>query len=196
MRKRIREATSRVAQRLNLAPGDVQGYQQLTVRAVTEEAGISIGTFYKYFDNRDDLAQSLWAEPVEQLRIEMQADFDQAENPTDKIKTLLQHYVRFSVENRRVFRAAFLFVRPDGHPQRAAVDLEDEMFYTNLRTALEAGQKAGAYRDFDSHTMAQTFWAAIHGALALPENLDRYNFDSAEQLADSMIELLLAAISA
>lgn len=195
MRKRIREATSRVAQRLNLAPGDVNGYQQLTVRAVTEEAGISIGTFYKYFDNRDDLAQSLWTEPVEQLKADMQADFDRAKDPTDKLRTLLEHYVTFSVENRRIFRAAFLFVKPDGHPQRAAVDLQDEVFYTNLRAALEAGQQAGLYRNFDSHRMAQTIWAAIHGALGLPENLDRYNFDSGEQLADNMIDLLISAIS-
>lgn len=195
MRKRIREAVSRVAQRFELAPGDVQGYQNITVRDVIEEAGISIGTFYKYFDSRDDLAQSLWSEPVDELKAKMQADYDRAIQPTDKIRALLEHYVRFSVEHRRVFRAAFLFVRPEGHPQRATVDLKDEMFYQNLRAAFEAGQASGVFKKFDTHEMAQLFWAATHGSLALPENLDRYNFDDPQHLASNMIDTLIDMIS-
>ena len=196
MRKRIREATSRVAQRMQLAPGDARGYENITIRDVAEEAGISIGTFYKYFENRSDLGQSLWSEPVDKLKSEMQSDYDQADNPTDKIRALLEHYVRFSAENSRVFRAAFLFVRADGAQKPGPVALKDEMFYQNLKAAFEQGQEHGVFRTFNTHEMAQIFWAAIHGSLALPVNLDRYEFDSAEALSSNMIDALLELIAA
>lgn len=55
MRSEIRAATIRVLRRLELSPGDVRGYEQVTIRDVIDEAGISIGTFYKYFKNRTEL---------------------------------------------------------------------------------------------------------------------------------------------
>lgn len=195
MRQRIREATSRVIQRMQIAPNDGKGYSTITIRDITDEAGISIGTFYKYFDSREDLGQSLWSEPVDQLKAVMQADYDRARTPAKKIRVLLEHYVNFSVENRRVFRAAFLFVRADGAKKPRLQDLEQEMFYRNLKTAFEDGQESGVFRSFNTHEMAQLFWAAIHGSLALPENLDRYDFESPQTLAAAMINELLALIA-
>ena len=191
MRKRIREATSRVVQRHKLNPGDARGYEAITIREVATEAGISVGTFYKYFSDRSDLAQSLWSEPVEKLKKDMQAAYESATLPVDKLRVLLQHYIQFSVDHRRVFRGAFLFVRADEAPKPESLPLEKEVFYVNLKQALEDGQKLGHFRDFNSRQMAQIFWAAIHGSLALPENLDRYQFDSPEAIAKNMIDELV-----
>ena len=196
MRSEIRAAAIRVINRMEVAPGDARGYEQVTVRDVIQEADISIGTFYKYFKNREDLGQSLWAEPVEKLRTQMHAACDSAAGPVAKVRTLLEHYVRFSVDNRRVFRGAFLFVRPDNHPAPEKVDLADETFYANLRAAFEEGQRQGVFRQFETGDMAQLFWAAIHGSLALPVNLDRYKFDSPDVLSSNMIEGLLTLVAA
>ncbi|MEO0883325.1 MAG: TetR/AcrR family transcriptional regulator [Pseudomonadota bacterium] len=196
MRQRIRDAALEVIRRRKVEPGDTHGYEQITVRDVIDEAGISIGTFYKYFDNRHDLGQSLWSEPVDKLRAEMQADYDRQTSPTEKIRTLLENYVRFSVENRRIFRGAFLFVRPESGEKGPPISLKDEVLYRSLCGAFREGQAAGIFRDFDPHDMAQTFWAGIHGALALPVNLDRLDFDSADKLSTNMIDALLKLIEA
>ena len=121
----------------------------------------------------------------------MQLDYDNAADPVAKIRTLLEHYARFSVDNRGVFRGAFLFVRPDNQTTPDKINLKDELFYQNLYAAFEEGQAQGIFRQFDPHDMAQLFWAAIHGSLALGVNLDRYNFDSPEVLSSNMIEALL-----
>lgn len=194
-REEIREAVSRIARRRQLGSGDITGWECITIRDVIEEAGISIGTFYKYFENREDLAQSIWSEPVEILKSEMQRDYDLAKTPADKIRVLLEHYVRFSIENRRVFRGAFLLVRPDGSAKQRAVDLKDEVFYQNLCRAFREGQDLKIFKPFDAHQMAQTFWAAIHGSAALPVNLDRYDFDPPEMIAVNMIDALLDMIT-
>ncbi|MEM7661231.1 MAG: TetR/AcrR family transcriptional regulator [Pseudomonadota bacterium] len=196
MRQRIRDAALRVIRRMKVEPGDVRGYEQVTIRDVIEEAGVSIGTFYKYFDSRSDLGQSLWSEPVDQLRAEMQADYDRQKPPPEKVRVLLEHYVRFAFENRRVFRGAFLFVRQDGAEKGQSIKLEDEALYRNLCEAFREGQDKGLFRDFDVHDMAQTVWAGIHGSLALPVNLDRLEFDSAEDLSSRMIDAMLDLITA
>ncbi len=195
MRRHIRDAVLRIARRRQLEPNDVRGWEEITIRDVIKEAEISIGTFYKYFKDRSELGQFLWLEPVQGLKSAMQADFDQTENPDDKIRVLLEHYVRFSIENHRVFRGAFLFVRPEDQKPTETVPLKDDIFYTNLCTALEQGQDCKIFRSFEVHEMAQLFWAAIHGSLSLPANLDRYEFDNPEKIAANMIQELLSLVA-
>lgn len=195
MRNHVREAVVRLARRRKIAPGDTRAWTTITIRDVIEEAGISIGTFYKYFKDRSDLAQTLWAEPVARLRSEMQADFDVTAEPADKVRSLLEHYVKFAVDNHRLFKSVFLFVRPDDNPRPDPVELENEVFYRNLCVAFREGQESGEFRSFDPHEMAQIFWAAIHGSLALPINVDRYRFDDARVLSSNMIDTLLALIA-
>jgi len=194
MRSDIRAAMVRLIRRRQITPGDVEGYQSISIRDVAKEAEISVGTLYKYFENSADLRQSLWLEPVEALKSNIQSNVDEAREPVEKIRVLLEGYVKFSIENPRVFKAAFLFIRPEQHPKPERVSLEHEMFYRNLKTTFEAGQDLGLFKAFDTHVMAQIFWASIHGALGLPENLDRYDFDDVETLTGNMIETLLDLI--
>ncbi len=196
MRSHIREAVVRLVRKRNIAPGDTQAWNDITVRDVIEEADISIGTFYKYFENRADLAQTLWAEPVGRLRDDMQASVDAAAGPEEKVRTLLNHYVTFALENDRLFRSAFLLVRDEANRPQDPQELDEETFYSNLCAAFCEGQETGQFKPFDPHMMAQIFWAGIHGSLALPINLDRYEFEAPEVLSAHMIEALMQLVGA
>lgn len=196
MRRRIQAAVAAIGKRRKIAPSDVRRWDEVTVRDVIDEAGISIGTFYKYFKNRNELRQSLWVEPVEELRSAMLADIGESDGPEQKVRTLLEHYVQFSVDNPRLFRGAFLFVRPDDDQKPDVQGLEDEVFYRELRSAFAEGQEAGIFSEFNVDEMAKVFWAAIHGSLALPVNLDRYDFGVPSSLPTTMINTLLDMISA
>lgn len=195
MRSHVRAAVVRLARRRNIPPGDARAWSDITIRDVIDEAGISIGTFYKYFENRADLAQTLWAEPVGRLRSDMQASVDAAADPATKVRSLLDHYVRFAIDNDRLFRSAFLLVRDEADRPSDILDLQEETFYRNLCAAFREGQEGKVFKPFDPHSMAQTFWAAIHGSLALPINLDRYKFDPPEEIATNMIEALMQLIT-
>ena len=194
MRSHVREAVVRLVRKRNISPGDTQAWNDISIRDVIEEAGISIGTFYKYFENRADLAQTLWAEPVGRLRDDMQASVDAATGPVDKVRALLDHYVRFALENDRLFRSAFLLVRDGANRPPDPEDLNQETFYRNLCEAFREGQKSNQFKPFDPDMMAQIFWAGIHGSLALPINLDRYRFAPREVLVASMIDKLMELV--
>ncbi len=191
MRSLIREAAIRFARREHIAAGSGWAWNKVSIRDVVEEAGVSIGTFYKYFEDRADLAQSLWAEPVEQLHRQMQADYDAAANPEAKLRALLERYVDFAIEDPARFAGIFLSVPGSQYRQSNILELDDEPFFANLKVALDEGQSAGIFGHFDTHQMAQLFWAAIHGSLALPVNLDRFKFEPMGPLSDAMIDTLL-----
>jgi len=194
MRANVRAALIRLAQKRGVTAGDTAGWRKITIRDVIDEANISIGTFYRYFDDRADLAQTLWVEPVNNLRATIKAACDAAKSPEEKVRSLLSNYSKFALENRQFFRTIFLFVRPDQNQKPDPIPLRDEPFYALLKATLESGQKSGDFREFDSHEMAQTFWAAIHGSLALPENFDRYQFDQTEALSATMIDRLVEMV--
>lgn len=195
MRGHVREALVRLARKRGLKATDTAGWSAITIRDVIAEADISIGTFYKYFKNRSDLAQTLWVEPVNALKATIQADVAAADSPTAQVRSILENYVAFAFEQNRLFKAAFLIVRPEENEKPDPVALADEPFYANLKSAFEAGQETGEFTDFDPHTMAQIFWSAIHGSLALPINLDRFTFDPPEELTRSMIDALMALVA-
>ncbi|MBU3004640.1 TetR/AcrR family transcriptional regulator [Paraglaciecola arctica] len=191
VRETIKQAASKLAEDMSLTFEDTQSKKDFSVRKIAKEAGISIGTFYKYFDSVSELAKSMWSEPVEELNAKMKRDFDNCDDPALKVRLLLEHYVRFSNDYRRVFRGAFLFVRPEKFATPTRSKVQDEPFFILLCQALEDGQQSGDFRDFDISDMAKTLWAGIHGALALPVNMDTLIFDTPEGLASHMLDSLI-----
>ncbi len=184
--------------RLRQAAADIyneEGIGAVTVRSVCKRAGVSTGTLYSYFSNLEALLQSFWIEAVD--RANRRLDTIIAENPAppSRVRALLQAYVDFAFTEPEVFRGAILFVRPASAPTPPTEPAEALPFYRLLRDAIEAGQSGGDFRAGDADTMAQVFWAGIHGALALPIHMDRYQVKPVGELAPAMVDALIATLS-
>jgi len=186
IRSGIREAAIKLRTR--------QDSHKITVRAVAAEAGISVGTFYLYYENLGELAQALWQEPVQDLRVEVQAIAKKTKSPVKRIRKMLECYAQFEVDQHTVFKGAFLFVRPVSMSKPVPVQLKTETFYCLLRDAITEGQQRGEIREGDPGELAQLLWASIHGALAMPINLDRFGFYPSQKMAKKMIRFLLASL--
>ncbi|WP_108811551.1 WHG domain-containing protein [Sphingorhabdus sp. Alg231-15] len=185
-RERIRSAAAMLVRQGNP--------EKITIRAVAKQAEVSVGTIYKYFEDISDLGRSLWEEPVNELRAQMSDIAESIDDPTARIHALLCAYVEFAREKHRVFRGAFLYVRPDSRPIPDQTALEEEPYFQFLTSAIAEGQETGAIIDGDPKMLAQLLWAALHGALALPINIERIAFDPPEQIADAMIKSIMALI--
>lgn len=194
VRRDIKAAAVRLANRRAAEMGSTKAAIDVTVREVAKEASVGVGTFYAYFENIADLFQALWEEPVNALRQTMITDFEASDDPRQQVRLLLEHYVRFASENRAVFRGAFMYVRPETDRVPAPVNLQHEVLSKYLSIALENGQKTSVFKQFDTREMAQTLWAGTHGALVLPTHLDRYDFDEPNEIAARMIDTLLESI--
>lgn len=168
--------------------------EKITIRAVAKEAGVSVGTIYKYFKDISDLGRSLWQEPVNVLRSQMSDIAEKTDEPVARIRDLLGAYASFADEKHRVFRGAFLYVRPETREKPDQTALEEEPFFRYLKAAILEGQESGDIVDGDADMLAQLLWAALHGALALPNNIERIAFDPPQKMAGAMIDAIMTMI--
>lgn len=175
---------------------DKRDSKPITVRAVAAEAGVSVGTFYAHYETMAELARSTWQEPVDQLRNKLERIARRTSDPLLRIQKVLECYARFEKEERVAFKCTFLFVRQPHMSEPDKEEITNEVFYTILRNAIDEGQAAGIVRKGNSDEMAQLLWAAIHGAMALPHNMDVYNFCPSQKLAKKMAKFLVESIAA
>lgn len=163
------------------------GLTNISVRAVAEQAGVSVGTVYSHFGSLGELLQSLWRQPVRNLVQEMTQLAQEATTPTEQLGGLLHAYVRFAVEEPEVFRSAFLFVRPKTVEPPDQVALTDDGFFSLFSQAISNGQRDGQFRPGDPNTLAQLVLSAVHGALALPINMHRLALSEGNSTAENAI---------
>lgn len=167
------------------------GSKRVSVRSIAERAGVSVGTIYANFANLTELMQSLWKEPAKRLFTDLEKITDALDNPKEKLVAILQNYMRFAVEHHAVYRGAFLHVRPAEHAQPEPVQPAEDRFFSLIATAIEAGQQEGLFRKGDTSMLTQLVWSAIHGAIALPINIDRLALDTSEKVVQEMLDLML-----
>ncbi|MFK7917894.1 MAG: TetR/AcrR family transcriptional regulator [Ilumatobacter sp.] len=186
-RRRIRRAASELHSE--------GGLKALTVRAVAKRAGVSTGLLYSYYANLSDLMRSLWTTPIEAVSQSLAAVERAEADPITRIERLLATYVDFAVDNEETHRGLLLFVRPPDSTTDVSIDPDELMLFATLRRAVEAGQAAGVIRSGDPRTMAQLLWSGVHGALALPINVDTYDLADGPSIATDMITAMVRSIS-
>ena len=167
------------------------GSKDISVRAIAERAEVSVGTIYAYFDNLTELMQSLWKQPAKRLLAELEAIAQAVEEPKQRLRSMLETYANFAVEQRPVYRGAFLYVRPEGHDKPEPVALNEDRLFRLLQSTIATGQADGVFIAGDPNHLAQTLWAAVHGAIALPMNIDRLALDRSPERVQDMIDLML-----
>ncbi|MCR9277011.1 MAG: TetR/AcrR family transcriptional regulator [Pseudomonadaceae bacterium] len=171
------------------------GLEKISARAVADEAGVSVGTLYTHFDSLTALMQSLWKQPVRKLIAELENEISGIDEPLDRVRSILKSYAAFANDNRAVYRGAFMYVRPQSHDKPSAVALQDDRFFSMLTNAIEAAQERSQARNGDPAALAQLIWSAVHGAIALPLNVDRLALAPPEESTGPMIEALLEWLS-
>lgn len=171
------------------------GPAAVTVRAVAKRAGVSTGLLYSNFANLSDLMRSLWMGPIAELGRSLDSVERAETDPVRRIRGLLETYVAFTVAHDETHRGLLLWVRPPGSTTDRNDDPDDLMLFASLRRAVEAGQATGEVRDGDARMLAQLLWSGVHGALALPINVDTYDLARGHAVAAEMITALIRSIT-
>jgi len=186
-RRKIRDAASKLYVEKGLA--------DISARAVAEKAGVSVGTIYAHFGNLTALMQSLWKEPLSRLLEDLEKVLGGNKSPIAKLEILLETYADFATSHIGIYRGAFLYIRPESHKQPAKVSLEEDRLFCLFRDTVIEGQQQGLVRKGDPNMLAQTLWGGLHGAIALPQNVDRLALAKQEETLPFMIKALLEWIS-
>lgn len=185
-----REESSRIREAASKIYAD-KGIAAISARAVAQEAGVSVGKIYGYFDSLTELMQSLWQGRVQKLIEKLQKVARSKPDPVDRIRSILEAYIAFAQNNPDLYKGALMFVRPEDLPKPEQQSAEDLPIMGLLVDAITEGQQAGAIRIGSPVRMAQLLWASVHGALALPINIDRFAFKERDHLTGDMVDALM-----
>lgn len=185
-RLEVRKSLQRAAQHVY----DTKGISGVTARAVALEAGVSVGTIYAHFGDLKSLMQSLWEEPMQRLNTRFHAAAADNPEPLVRLRALMQTYVQIAADHPELYRNAFMFVRPTHLPTPEKDAGSISAFPGLIRTALLDGQNAGTIRSGSVTTMTELIWSSLHGAIALPINFDRIQFEETKARTDAMIAFL------
>lgn len=191
------EQRAQIREQIRLAAAavyDEKGVEGTSARAIAVKAGVSVGTLYSYYANLPELMRSLWAEPVAEEMVRLRAAVNDTTDPLGRLQVLLDGYANLAFDRPDILRGAFLFVgratqETSLPPAPAAVEFEQM-----LCDAILAGQKTGLIKPGPANQMAHMLWAGVHGALALPINIESLDFGSPKQLVADMISTLMESI--
>lgn len=188
-RRRPRTPNPEVRTRLLVAAGELmneEGFGGLRVDQIAERAGLSVGTFYLYFDGKADLFVSLVVELTGRLRERMRGAYDAGGTARERLERALEAYLDFVEANTK----GFLYFRDAGTIHTTVGSLHNWAFAQHaddLRPVLEDGMANGELRDADAELLAQALVGLMqHLAGFWIENRDTYTRDDVKGLLTSL----------
>jgi AcrR family transcriptional regulator len=81
-----------------------RGFSDSTIVGITQRAGVALGTFYTYFDSKEELFQALVRDMSAQVRDTAAPAFSEYPNALDAARKGLELFLRFAREHRDVYR--------------------------------------------------------------------------------------------
>ena len=117
----------------------------LSVGDVLSEAGLSTRAFYRHFDSKETLLETLMLREAASVARSLEQVVSQAENPVAAVKAWLARFLDVFYEPRRAARAALLTSAASrvSRPSAAMVNEMRRMSCAPLIDALRAGHETG-----------------------------------------------------
>lgn len=146
MRRRILEAADSLIHE--------QGFPSLRIEQIVERAGLSIGTFYLYFESKDDMFINLVLENTGLLQRRIESASQTEGTVRERLDRVLETYLGFVKEHER----GFLYYQNAGHVDTTVGPLS--LWACNqcasvLQPLLEEGIANGEIRKIDPILLAQ-----------------------------------------
>lgn len=173
------------------------GYPAATTTAVAAEAGVSAGTFYRYFDDREDALAALFDRRLGELLEAVAAVLTADALLDDGLAAVLRRALDVTVGEYRdhapTFRAA-LTQLPSSPAIREVYWRRYAETEAVLVTFLRRAQAAGSVRDADPAVLAATLLVVVQGANT-PVLLARPRSRRTRAVLDELHRLLVAVAS-
>jgi AcrR family transcriptional regulator len=165
-----------------------RGVDQLSLRELAREIGVSHGAPRRHFADRQALLDALAADGFARLGAELRAAVDSAGDTfEERLQAAAPAYVRFATDDAALLELMFAGKHRDGAAQLEAAA---ERTFSVMLELIEQGQAEGALEHGDPERVGLQLFATMQGIATLatagivgPERLD-------ELLADSVARFL------
>lgn len=166
-RRRLRTPNPEARRRLLDAAAALiaeQGFPALRVEEIAERAGLSVGTFYLYFESKADLFVALVMAFTERLRVRLRSAYRSEGTVVERLLRALDEYLAFVAETE----AGFLHFIRLGDIETTQGSLSEwafERHAEDLRPILIEGMERGEIRREDPDLLVQAI-LGLHQHLA------------------------------
>ena len=161
-----------------------KGISRTTVSDITDSAGVAKGTFYLYFDSKEQLLGALKERLVDDILEQATTQYARvgSEDWWSLSDSVIESFVDFMLERRDMVH---VLMQEGGH----STDIDDVFRECEAKvdamfaSGIQAGIEAGAFRTSDPEMIGKFFHHAIDGALIhavlYGETIDRDRFVNA-----------------
>jgi AcrR family transcriptional regulator len=93
-----------------------RGFSEASIVGITSRAKVALGTFYTYFDSKEEVFQALVRDMSGQVRDTVAPALKDATDGLDRERRALSAFLRFAADNKQVYRIIdeAEFVDPEG----------------------------------------------------------------------------------
>ena len=124
-----------------------KGFGETSIVGITQRARVALGTFYTYFDSKDDVFRALVRDMSAQVKIAVAPALEEATSTLDGERRALAAFLRFVAGHKQVYRIIdeAEFVDPEGfrgHYEGAAARIAERLRSGARRGELRAEPSA------------------------------------------------------
>jgi AcrR family transcriptional regulator len=170
-----------------------RGFADSSIVAITQRAGVALGTFYTYFDTKEAVFQALVRDMSNQVREHVAPAFEDAADAIDGERRALESFLQFARKHRDVYRIIdeAEFVEPSAY--RNHYETTATRIAARLKSAREKGEIASDLTDRDLDILA---WAIMGANVFLGLKFEVWSSADARRVADVTSRLLRKGLSA
>lgn len=165
------------------------GIANTQIEAIVSRAGVSVGTFYRYFSGRDDVLRELQRRNAA-LVIERTGRIRKSQDLSGYLKQLLKMLLIDAPPSGVTLERDAMLSLVKNPPEPDSIEVHP--IYGTVIMYLRDGQEAGTIRtDISAPVLGKLFFFSVFGVLAGTLRENRHQTD-----ADAMLEVYLSGIQA
>jgi AcrR family transcriptional regulator len=160
-----------------------RGFSDSSIVGITQRAGVALGTFYTYFDSKEELFQALVRDMSAQVRDTVGPAFRDASDGLDGERRALAKFLEFAREHRDIYRIIdeSEFVDPSAY--REHYETTATRIAARLRSARDKGEIASDFNDDELEVLA---WGMMGANVFLGLRFAVWDDAPADAVAEAM----------
>jgi len=164
------------------------GFSDSSIVGITQRAGVALGTFYTYFDSKEELFQALVRDMSAQVRDTAAPAFLEFPNALDAARKGLELFLRFAREHRNIYRIIdeAEFVDPAAYREH----------YETTASRIAARDKGEIAADLNDDDLEILAWASMGANVFLGLRYSVWDSSDPERVAAVANRMFRKGISA
>lgn len=171
------------------------GYEGATIRKIADDVGVSSTALYMHFRDKSEILHEICETAFDKL---LKTDLAIIERPIpagEKVRAILEAYMKFGFENPNAYRLVFL-TRPQ-EAQEGAESVAQRLgkeVYDRFEACVTQLAEEGRLKT-DPKVAGQTLWAGCHGIVALVITKPYFDWAPRSALAQTMLDTLFEGLT-